>query len=489
LSLFWRYFFISAITLLLMLVVAFATSMFLRSIDHKRMIENGPLFFAHLLANRKGSRVEIVKSLNRYRSPFFPPMPGFRPPPPPPPNRIRPPVTPFEFDLIDSAGKSLVTGRPHWSPDKYPHLKFTQNVLQVQRLDDSDVPQQEMVIKLDKDTDQYLLVTFKTNYSTLPRYLLASLLTMMVAVLLASAVSSYFLFLSFRQKARLAEKVIAELQHGNLKSRFPVSKIDEFTQVMGSFNKMADEIERLVLGLKENEKERVGLLQELAHDLRTPVASLKNLMETFKDNFNSMGESTRDEVLSLSIEEIKYFERLVEDLLFLGQVMEPKYHEQSEDVDFADIVKDQLSVMRQKYPEIRVSEMISDEAARQKILGDEQLLRRLIRNGLENSCSFSKQEVQVELKMSEDLRSLELSIRDDGPGLTPEALASFGKKRTTRTYQAESSSRLSVGLGSVIMIAVAQLHGGFLQIRNRSAVEPGISGAELIVRLPVRAGA
>lgn len=470
-SLFRRYFFVTAIIFAIVLMVASATSIFLRSLDHKRMIESGPLFFARLLAERKDNRIDMVKSLNR----------GFVHPK----DNQADPRPPFELDLIDSSGKSLVTDEPHWSPNKYPQLQLSQAVLEVQRLDDNDGPSREMAIKLDHQSDQYLLVSFRPKDNPFPKFLLLNLITMGIAVILASGASAYFLFLSFRQKAISAEKVILELQHGNLKSRFPISKIDEFTHVMGSFNKMADEIERLVSSLKENEKERVGLLQELAHDLRTPVASLKNLMETFKENFTEMSGKTRDEVLSLAIEEIKYFERLMEDLLFLGQVMEPKYHTQSTDVIFSEVLDDQISVMKQKYPEVQVIVQMDSNVADQVVLGDEQLLRRMIRNGLENSFSFAKSEVEISVQKANG-QSLQMCIRDNGPGLNAEALASFGKKRRTRTLKTEGSERLSVGLGSVIMIAIAQLHGGSVRIQNRSSTVPG---AELTVMLPLRASA
>ena len=56
--------------------------------------------------------------------------------------------------------------------------------------------------------------------------------------------------------------------------------MDEIGQAMLRFNKMAEEIERLVERIKTAERSRMTMLQELAHDLRTPVASLKNMLET-----------------------------------------------------------------------------------------------------------------------------------------------------------------------------------------------------------------
>ena len=109
-------------------------------------------------------------------------------------------------------------------------------------------------------------------------------------------------------------------EKGNLKARFPIVRMDEIGQTMLRFNHMADEIEHLVERMKTVEASRASLLQELAHDLRTPVASLKNLIETVATKDASMQPALRVELMELALSECEYFERLVEDLLVIAQV-------------------------------------------------------------------------------------------------------------------------------------------------------------------------
>src|SRR5262249_2643324 len=126
------------------------------------------------------------------------------------------------------------------------------------------------------------------------------------------------------------------------KARFPIGgRLDELGQAMNRFNKMADEIERLVERLRSTEKSRIALLQDLTHDLRTPIASLKNLLATIEKKRQSRQDNDAEiisEMLSLSQREVDYLEKLVEDLLFLAQVSEPRYRVEQDLVSLLEIV-------------------------------------------------------------------------------------------------------------------------------------------------------
>ena len=219
---------------------------------------------------------------------------------------------------------------------------------------------------------------------------------MMLSVFFASLFSMLILFYSMRQKARLAANVIAEMRDGNLNARFPVGKMDEVGKLMVEFNKMADEIQRLVQTIRDTELTRLRRLQELAHDLRTPVASMKNLLETLHLHRESMPVASQREILSLSLKEVDYFARLVEDLLFLAQVTEPKYAVVKTSINLYDLIEDELETLEARYPNVTVS--AKSDTQDYEIKGDGHLLRRLFRNALENAFSFAKSTVDVDLR-------------------------------------------------------------------------------------------
>lgn len=303
-------------------------------------------------------------------------------------------------------------------------------------------------------------------------------LGMFIAALLASAISLLLLYRSFRGKAELAKEVLSRMQQGDLKARFPITKWDEVAQIFLLYNQMADEIERLVDRLMQNEKTRVGLLQELAHDLRTPVSSLRNVVETIRYDEKALDEKTKEELKIVALHETEYLSRLVEDLLFLALVLEPKYKNESEEVSVRDLLENQMNATAKAYQNVRC-EIVETEAVTNS-LGSAHLLRRLFRNAFENACSFAKSKVTASIR--EEGGFLIITIRDDGPGLSEAALARFGKKKNMTRYQTQTDGRLSVGLGSVIMQTIAAAHSGQASIRN--LVENGVAqGAELTISL------
>lgn len=304
---------------------------------------------------------------------------------------------------------------------------------------------------------------------------------MSTAIILASMLSMFLLFWSFRDRAELAKNVLLRMQQGDLKARFPTTRLDEVGHMMTLFNQMADEIERLVERLKANETHRIQLLQELTHDLRTPVASLRNLIETLRFEDTRLQPTAKAELMDLAYQETEYLTRLVEDLLFLALVLEPKYKEETGSVSLYDVLDAQLAAARAAHPNVR-SEDVRNGAGKRHIVGNSHLMQRLVRNGLENAFSFARSKVETSIHCANG--SLSVVIRDDGPGLSKEALETFGKKRSTR-YQVSQGDggRLSVGLGSVIMQAIANAHGGQVSIQNIVDAEGKVRGSELNITI------
>lgn len=321
---------------------------------------------------------------------------------------------------------------------------------------------------------------------------------LIVSMTLGIGVALSLIYISVNKKVSEADEVLNELQKGNLKARFKIERNDEFGRAMLRFNRMADEIEKLVQNLKNTEQARNKLLQELAHDLRTPIASLKNLQETLYYKSDKMTDELRQEFLELSLSEIKYFEHLVEDLLFLSQVSDPKYSQNSLDLDLQAILNEEVQNLqtRQTLQSTPIEfDLKWKSEAPFPFKGDHRLIQRLFRNALENATSFARSKVVVEVakvspkdpmteagKGSEDLiqNSLwQIRITDDGPGFNSESLSQFGERRFSRKIESDKSKRISVGLGSVVMKTICSVYGGSLKASNMIDSQGKVLGAQI----------
>jgi K+-sensing histidine kinase KdpD len=77
-----------------------------------------------------------------------------------------------------------------------------------------------------------------------------------------------------------------------------------------------------------------------------------------------------------------------------------------------------------------------------------------------------------------------LTIQDDGPGFSDDAIKGFGERRISRALEKSKGNRVSVGLGSVIMKTVAELHRGHVVAKNRINSSGQVLGAEIAISLP-----
>lgn len=190
-------------------------------------------------------------------------------------------------------------------------------------------------------------------------------------------------------------------------------------------------------------------------------------------------------MVDLSLKEVQYFERLVEELLFLAQIKESSLQNQFPPVEISKILLETADDILLKYQhadkQIRVESLIEGESF--LVHGDPHLFARLFRNALENAFSFAKSKVTLVLR--QESGKIKIFISDDGPGFSAEALTSFGTRRTTRRLQTEEGGRVSLGLGSVVMRNIVEALNGHLSVAN-SLDSGSVSGGRLEIDLPVR---
>lgn len=311
--------------------------------------------------------------------------------------------------------------------------------------------------------------------------------SLVISLLLGIGFTIAIIYNSMKKGVSEADKVISEIKSGNLKSRFQVNRKDEFGQAMQRFNTMADEIEKLVHGLKTSEQAGTKVLQELAHDLRTPLASLRNLIDTLHSSIDRIDHGTRSELLTLSSKEIDYFERLVEDLLFLAQLTEPDYslHRTTFNLPetILDVAEDCVFMSSQKGKKLELHQNLTGQ--NQLFPGDPHPIKRLVRNGVENACSFAQSTVTVQLNII-DNQMIRLTIADDGPGFKPEDLTNYGYRNISRKLNTDTNGRVSLGLGSVVIKTICDVYHGTLSIQNLENANGQILGAEIEIELPLK---
>ena len=385
---------------------------------------------------------------------------------------------PASLWLVDENGKILTTNSLDELPVNWnglPHPKETHEMTSNETL---LLKPKTFVIRLDTTPASYL-ITHNTRSLFQGPFLWIqgthAFLTASLATLLALSLSFYYL----RRKSHTAREVLARIEAGDLKARFEVKKFDEFGNLILDFNRMADQIERLVGRIRDTEASRSNLLQELGHDLRTPLTSLNTSFETLRDLNYVLTEEDRKELFTMIEGDVHYFKELLEKLTMIATIEEPHYRRDTQSVDMVELLEDEIKNRQlSSGSKIKWNLNITNNSAA-ILSGDQHLLTRLIKNAFDNASRYARNFVDVKLVAKKDF--IELLINDDGPGLTPESLESFGKRRERREVREHDLRRFSLGLGSVIMKSIAEVHLGKLSISNRYDQHSQIAGAQLKV--------
>ncbi len=231
---------------------------------------------------------------------------------------------------------------------------------------------------------------------------------------------------------------------GDLAARVTVDGRDEIASLARRFNWSAARIERLV------EAQRRVLLSA-SHELRSPLARLRLALELVRD---AGGPEITGRVVEM-VHDVDDLDALVDDLLLASRLEAGAAALTAEDVDLAALVAEEGA---------RASARVEVEPL--VIRGDPRLLRRLVRNLLENAARHGGgAEVEAGLRVDGGQAPALLWVADRGPGV-PEAERERIFEpfyRATRTNEPAGG----VGLGLALVRQIAELHGGRARCRAR----------------------
>lgn len=265
-----------------------------------------------------------------------------------------------------------------------------------------------------------------------------------------------------RHQSRDARAVMQAMAQGELTRRLRIGTLDEVSGLALDFNAMADRIEILVNKLKQAEESRSELLRHLAHDIRTPLTSLRTATETLTAESHVLSADDHARLLQVAHAEALYLGRLVEDLFYLSEL--GVRDESKESVDLAALTRRLIEQRRVStaHPHLHWEMDIDDTCLMVEL--DTMRFTRLLGNLLDNAEKYARDTVRVTLTRRP--QGFRLAVCDDGPGMSPEALEQYGKDRHSRidlTHAATSS----LGLGSAIVRSIVDHWEGTLTLGNR----------------------
>ncbi|HHJ16234.1 MAG TPA: HAMP domain-containing histidine kinase [Gammaproteobacteria bacterium] len=250
-----------------------------------------------------------------------------------------------------------------------------------------------------------------------------------------------------------------EIIDGDLSRRIPRQhSADEFDALAGNLNAMLDRIEELMEGVR-----RVS--DSIAHDLRTPLARLRNRLELLYAEQQKTGQDTglAEQALSDADGLLKTFNAL----LRIARIETRQHSKTFAATDMGALLHDVVELY-EPLAEEKGQTLALQAATGVQMQGDRDLLFQAMANLLDNAIKYTPPQGRIEISLEEQDGTGRITISDSGPGI-PEAER---QQVFQRFYRLEKSRTTpGSGLGLSLVAAVARIHGMTLRLEDN---HPGL---------------
>jgi signal transduction histidine kinase len=250
---------------------------------------------------------------------------------------------------------------------------------------------------------------------------------------------------------------------GRLRHQSGGDAVDELSEL---FNAMLDRINGLMGAMGES-------IDNVAHDLRTPIARLRGLAERA---LQSGDPAEQREALADCLEEADRILSILNTLMDISEAETGVLQLRREPVPLRALLAEVAELYEDVAEARKVTVTIEpgDEVA---VSGGRDRLRQVFANLLDNAIKYSGEGGRVTITIGRDADSAVVAVADTGSGIAAEHLPRIWE----RLYRADPSrSERGLGLGLSLVKAFVAAHGGTVEARS----EPGV-GSTFVVRLPV----
>ncbi len=217
--------------------------------------------------------------------------------------------------------------------------------------------------------------------------------------------------------------------------------------------------------LRRYERSRREFVANVSHELKTPIAVLKSLLETLYE------EEDREEkkvFLEKALKRVEDMRRLVEDLLILTKLESGEERIKREDVDLRLLVEEVFDLLEPQAKERNIS-LINSVDKGLKVKGDWDKLFLLLKNLVDNAIKYNKEGGKVEVKAKRENQYVQLQVQDTGIGIPKEHIP-FIFERFYRVDPSRSRNLGGTGLGLSIVKHIALSHGGKIEVQSKEGV-------------------
>jgi signal transduction histidine kinase len=232
--------------------------------------------------------------------------------------------------------------------------------------------------------------------------------------------------------------------------------------------------------LREADSRKDEFLATLSHELRNPLAPLRNAIQVLRLS----GENGSTRVHDIMERQVDHLTRLVDDLLELSRITRGVLELRRERVELSGILRNAVETSEPLIAGARHRLELSVPGETFWLEGDPVRLAQILSNLLNNAAKYTPEGGTISLSAEREGDSVVISVRDNGTGIAKDSLSRIFAM-FERVVHTDARGQGGLGIGLTLSRRLAEMHGGTIVARSEGEGR----GSEFIVRLPLAAGA
>jgi PAS domain S-box-containing protein len=230
--------------------------------------------------------------------------------------------------------------------------------------------------------------------------------------------------------------------------------------------------------LAEADRRKDEFLAMLAHELRNPLAPVRNALQIIK--LARTDAALVEEAREMAERQIYHLTRLVDDLMDVSRITRGKIQLRKRPVDVATVISSALEASRPLIETRRHELTVTFPPETVRLNGDPTRLAQIVTNLLNNAAKYTEEGGNIWLTAEREGASIVITVGDTGVGITAEMLPRIFDM-FTQVERSLDRSQGGLGIGLTLVRRLVEMHGGTVHAHSAGMNR----GSEFIVRLPV----